>query len=242
MTKPLQKVPHPDQATDKNTRAQLLGAVAEALAEAAGLGMSMGELAKRVGVSRPTLYYHFTDKTEIMTSLVEDLIESASSFIDGVDPAQFSSASDMLFELCRVRTVSILQRRHNFQLLVYLDQNLPTEVQGAHEALKRRILATTQEAIERGVASGEFAPCDPKASALAVIGMGNWAAWWFDERYGRIEYMAESLARQAVQSLTNGSEQTTLRSAVPNIASKAEAVAALEAAAAYLKAEKADPA
>ena len=239
MAKKLRTMSYHNQAPDKGNRAQLLGAVAEALAGAAGLGMSMGELAKRVGVSRPTLYYHFNDKTEIMTSLVEDLIESTSSFIDGVDSAQFTSASEMLFELCRVRTVSILERRYNFQLLVYLDRNLPAEVQGAHEALKRRILATIQGAIESGIASGEFAPCDPKASALAMIGMGNWVAWWFDERYGRIEDIAENLARQAVQSLTTGNEQTDQGQAVPKITSRAEALVALEAAIAYLKADSA---
>lgn len=46
---------------------ELLASVSKALVSTSKPGMSMNELAKAVGVSRPTLYYHFADKNEIVS-------------------------------------------------------------------------------------------------------------------------------------------------------------------------------
>lgn len=187
--------------TETDTREQLLTSVSKVLAEAGGLGLSMGELAKRVGVSRPTLYYHFTDKSDIMRCLVEGIIDDAGEFMQRLDDTDFPTAREWLFELCRTRTLSIIRKRYNFQLLVYLDKILPESVRESHEALKTKVLKAHRDAIMRGMADGEFEPGDPSTSALAVIGIGNWAAWWFDERRGNPEETAVQLAELSIKSL-----------------------------------------
>lgn len=186
---------------ERDARETLLHNVAKALAEAGGLGLSMAELAKRVGVSRPTLYYHFNDKTDIMSWLVEDIIAYASDMISQERQKDYPTAREALFELCRRRTLSIIRKRYNFQLLVHLDKNLPESVRGAHDALKMNVLRAHRDLIERGMHTGEFALGDPNTCALAVIGTGNWAAWWVDETRGGAETIARTLADLSVKSL-----------------------------------------
>ena len=60
--------------------------------------------------------------------------------------------------------------------------------------------------IEAGIAAGEFRAVDARISAFAIIGMCNWAAWWFSPGgESTAQEVASSIADQAVASLRRAS-------------------------------------
>ncbi len=58
------------------------------------------------------------------------------------------------------------------------------------------------EIIEHGVRIGKFRPIDPHVAALAIAGMRNWGAWWFqpDGRLSAAE-IADIISDMAVRSV-----------------------------------------
>ncbi len=65
-------------------REQAILATAERLLEERGLaGISVDDLAKGAGLSRPTFYFYFKSKEAVLLSLLEPVIERADSEFDG---------------------------------------------------------------------------------------------------------------------------------------------------------------
>ncbi|HSJ34739.1 MAG TPA: TetR/AcrR family transcriptional regulator [Acidimicrobiia bacterium] len=54
------------------TRQQILGAAQDLIAEVGSADISLGEIAAAVGIGRTTLYEYFTDRDDVIASLVED--------------------------------------------------------------------------------------------------------------------------------------------------------------------------
>lgn len=56
----------------KLTRRQILDAAQELIAEVGSADISLGEIASAVGIGRTTLYEYFTDRDDVIASLVEE--------------------------------------------------------------------------------------------------------------------------------------------------------------------------
>lgn len=211
-----------EQRTSQPTSQQheLLTSVSKVLAQSGSGGISMGELAKRVGVSRPTLYYHFADRTDIMCKLVEDIDEAAESLMQELESREYQSPTERLFDICRERALLIFRKKYNFQLLLQRDQHLPEDVTKAREALKRRVFRYHKNVVEQGCDAGTFSTPDPTVATHGIIGIINWAAWWYEENDWDAEKLATQLANLCLASVApHSTEQVFMRppSSVPEI-------------------------
>jgi TetR/AcrR family transcriptional regulator, fatty acid metabolism regulator protein len=70
-----------DTFTGRARRAQLLDCAVEALNEVGYAGCSIGEIARRAGVSKGVVTYHFPSKEELLTGVVTNLYEQAGAQI-----------------------------------------------------------------------------------------------------------------------------------------------------------------
>lgn len=61
------------------TRRQILDAAQELIAEIGSAEISLGEIATAVGIGRTTLYEYFTDRDDVIASLVEDELPAVVS-------------------------------------------------------------------------------------------------------------------------------------------------------------------
>lgn len=67
------------------TRQQILGAAQELIAEVGSADISLGEIASAVGIGRTTLYEYFTDRDDVIASLVEEeLPDVVAALLAGV--------------------------------------------------------------------------------------------------------------------------------------------------------------
>ena len=64
-----------------------------------------------------------------------------------------------------------------------LDRNehhLSPETAAAYSKARRSVLREITAVLEDGVAAGQFRKLDSRTAGLALLGMCNWVAWWFE--------------------------------------------------------------
>jgi AcrR family transcriptional regulator len=139
---------------------------------------SMSELAKRLQITKPALYYYFRNKEEILVecyragiTLIETLLDKALvSRGTGLDKVK-------VYIEAYAKSVVL----HDFGRCVsMLDENeLSSETRKQVRALKRRIDASIRAYIEEGIADKSITPCDPKLASFAMSGAINWIGTWY---------------------------------------------------------------
>ena len=83
-----------------NTRDRILDAAYEAFAEKGYNGTSLNEIASKIGVTRPALYYHFPSKEELFVATYERINPLANvdtkAILDCETPDEFERAFEAL--------------------------------------------------------------------------------------------------------------------------------------------------
>jgi AcrR family transcriptional regulator len=78
------------------TRRQILDAAQELIAEVGSAEISLGEIASAVGIGRTTLYEYFTDRDDVIASLVEDQFpEVVEQYLAGI-PADLTPPEQLV--------------------------------------------------------------------------------------------------------------------------------------------------
>lgn len=183
-------------------RKAMLNAAAELFAERGFAGTNLRDLADVLGISRPGLYYHFPNKEKILEALIEEVTLSMADELAAIAAQVDRDPEDALRVMVRSATSWVLENPVMFRVLDRSEADLPTDLRERHEQTKRTVLSNFTAIIERGIAVGKFRPVDPHIAALSVIGMRNWAAWWFKPE-GRLpkHEVAETISEMAVRSL-----------------------------------------
>ena len=209
---------------------QIFESATALFAERGFAGTSLQDIALAAGLTRPALYYYFSNKDELLARLVRDTTMDAAQQLEsvGADHPDLGPAAH-LHELVHRSTLFQAEHRDQFRLLLRSEAELPEDLLDLYAEGRRRVFAVFTSAIEAGVSSGAFRPADPKTVALGLIGMVNWVAWWHhsDNDFGRV---ADEFADMAVASvlLHHESRAATLGSARGVLAILKEDIALLE--------------
>ena len=79
--------------TQRKRRDQLVDCTIDAIAELGFARASVGEVARRAGVSKGVVTYHFAAKEDLIHAVIADVIGSMAEFLEprlmAADPAQF---------------------------------------------------------------------------------------------------------------------------------------------------------
>lgn len=151
---------------------------ARLFAERGFAGTSVQDIADAMGVSRPALYYYFKSKDDLLASLVTEVTEGAATQIRAVAREADKDATERLRSVAWLLASWRAEQPGRFLLLVRSESVLPPDLARINERAKRSTLRELTKVIEEGVAAGEFRPVEPRPTALAVLGMCNWVAWW----------------------------------------------------------------
>jgi len=140
---------------------------------------SLDDIAARLEVTKPTVYYYVTSKEQLLFQC----------FVAGV--AQIRAAFHDVRHLevpARERLNAVL--RHYGQAVASEfgwcmvraeDQDLSPAMSRHIKALKSEIDHGIRRLIREGVQDGSIQPCDPKMTAFALAGALNWIAHWYRE-------------------------------------------------------------
>ena len=139
---------------------------------------SMSELAKRLQITKPALYYYFHNKEQILVECYRAGITLIETLLD---KALVSRGTGLTKIKAYIEAYARSVLLYDFgRCVTMLDENeLSIETRKEVRALKRRIDATIRAYIEEGLADKSIAPCDAKLASFAMSGAINWIGTWY---------------------------------------------------------------
>lgn len=147
-------------------------------AERGFAGTSLQDIADAMGMTRPALYYYVKNKDELLARLVTETTEASAAEIKRLAKHPGADAAVRLLGVVRVMALRRAADPNRFQMLVRSEAELPPDLARAQLAAERATLRELILLIEEGIEAGQFRPVDSRITALSVIGMCNWIAWW----------------------------------------------------------------
>ena len=178
-TKPKWGNPQAIEDQHRSKREALFLTAARAFNEAGFHNTTLDDIAARLHVAKPTLYYYVKNKDDI---LLECHRLAFAHMQDAIEETKRSSQTGM-------------EKAHTF-LLAYMElvcnpfgqciirtglQPLTPQSRAKLLPIARRINASLQEIIRQGVDDGSIRECDIKLTTNAILGCFNSVAFWYNE-------------------------------------------------------------
>jgi len=158
-------------------REAVLQAAAQIFNEKGFQSTNLDEVAERLNVTKPTLYYYVRSKDEILFECVKIGLTMLQESIQEVG-AQGGTALDKLKAAMR-RYAEIVTMDFGQCVIRVGEDPLPLESQLKLRRIKAVIDAEFRQLIEQGIAEGTIKPCDPKIAAFTIAGALSWIARWY---------------------------------------------------------------
>jgi len=140
---------------------------------------SLDDIAARLEVTKPTVYYYVTSKEQLLFEC----------FVAGVEQirAAFRDVRHLAVP-ARKRLNAVLRHygeavasEFGWCMVRAEDQDLSPAMSRHIKSLKSEIDHGIRRLIREGVQDGSIQPCDPKMTAFALAGALNWIAHWYRE-------------------------------------------------------------
>ena len=147
--------------TELARRAQIAGCAAEAIAEVGYADASMAEIARRAGVAKSVVSYHFSDRAELMGEVLRTAMATYATFMEP-RMARATSASDKLRAYVVGTADYVVERRSMHVAVIEIGLN-------ATSADGRPLIATmplrapepsVEDILRQGQRDGEFRDFD----------------------------------------------------------------------------------
>jgi len=170
---------HPDWRTlQPLDLSPILSAALDAFYETGFHGTSVREIARRVGVTVPALYYHHENKEGLLIALLE---LSTSDVLSRAHAAAAEGADDPVRRLANVIEAIVLRMtmRSALAALEGEARYLSPENRQRYRAVRKGIEKLVREIVEEGAATGDFDVDDPAETTRALLGMCQSIPRWY---------------------------------------------------------------
>jgi TetR/AcrR family transcriptional regulator, cholesterol catabolism regulator len=139
--------------------------------------VTMDDIAREVGLAKPTLYYYFRSKDDILYELSHSAIVALIERLESREGLGLTS-SQLILEAM----VDVLEIAHSepgwMRVLVEFQGDLTDERREAVGELRARYLAILEAILAEAMERREIRQVDVKMGTRAVFGMANWAYRW----------------------------------------------------------------
>ena len=197
-TAPSAPVSHRERQREAKRNA-VLQAAAQLFNERGFHATSLDDIAARLNVTKPTLYYYVKNKDEILLQCVS---QGLTMMLEGIDASRAAGgkAIDQLITCMQVYA-RIVTQDFGMCLIRVGDEQLPPEARKELRRLKSAIDQEFRRLVADGVKEGSLAPCDPKMTAFVIAGALSWIGRWYKPGG---EYTPEQVAAQCIDTLMGG--------------------------------------
>ena len=180
-------------------REAVLRTAAQVFNEKGYLASTLDEVAERLSVTKPTLYYYVKNKEEILFECVRIGLTMLQDAIHEVG-ASGGSAIDKLTAAMRKYT-EIVTMDFGMCVIRVGEDPLSPNSQVKLRRIKAAIDLEFRELIIQGIAEGSIQPCDPKVAAFTIAGAISWVARWYQPNG---DLSVDTIADQCIHLLTEG--------------------------------------
>ncbi len=165
-------------------------------------------IAERVGIRQPSVFYHFKKKEDILLAIIDASTIEVSAILDGVSPSPGNVPAELYW---------LLRRDYDFLLTEPFEIGKLLSLPEMHAApfgkrvsrIRTRLINAYRRLIKQGMQQGDFQKSDVGVTAYTIFGMGEsiWSwyrhpeAWY--EKPVRLppEQVSEQIADLALRSL-----------------------------------------
>jgi AcrR family transcriptional regulator len=188
-------------------RAEILTAAAELFRARGYRATTLEELARRLGISKKTLYGHFRSKEDLLAAIFH---RTMSLVEDGLAAIRASRAApaEQLREVIRHHVRTVVAEQAFLSVFFAEEASLPIRLRRAIVRRKARYDHAVQAIVARATKRGR-ATAHPRLVVFAMLGMSNWVHRWYDRRGG---WDADLIADAFIGLLERGYLLTTDRS------------------------------
>jgi len=158
-------------------------------------GTTVRDIAGRVGVTVPALYYHHSNKEAILTALLD---RSISSVIRRCRQAVAESGDDPVQRFRNlIECLALYMANHRKSAAMDAEiRALSPKARTRYSEQRRQVERMLVDIIEQGVASGVFEVTSPRDTGRALLGMIQAITLWFSPDRGQLT--AQELAARYV--------------------------------------------
>ena len=190
----------PDREQQREAKRQaVLQAAAELFNERGFHATSLDDIAARLNVSKPTLYYYVKNKDEILLQCVSKGLEMT---LEGIEASRAAGGNvvDQL-RACMQAYTDIVMQPFGMCLIRVGDEEVPEPSRTELRRMKSEIDHAFRRLVAQGVQEGSLQPCDPKMTASVIAGALSWIGRWYQPGG---EYTPEQIAQQCIATLCDG--------------------------------------
>ena len=160
---------------------------------------SLDDVAKKLKITKPALYYYFHTPEAIYLECYRRGIEMTQQSLDRIRSHECSGL-EKVAGFIQTYTVIIAKDYGRF-LVRQDDRELSPNAQAEVRAEKRKIDQSLRSFIEKGIGDGSIRPCNVRLVSFSLAGAIHSLATWF-EPGGALA--AEEVAAEFAQTLTQG--------------------------------------
>lgn len=160
---------------------------------------SLDDIAARLNVTKPTLYYYVKNKDAILLACVKKGLDMT---LEGIDASRAAggNAIDQL-RACMRTYAEVVTQPFGMCLIRVGDEEVAEPSRTELRRLKSEIDHAFRRLVEQGVQEGVLAPCDPKMAAFVIAGGLSWIGRWYQPQGA---YSADQIIEQCTQLLLQG--------------------------------------
>ncbi len=149
---------------------QILDAAQECFSRAGFHGATMDDVVRASGLSKGSLYWHFTSKEEVLLALFDRYVEATfAAWEFAASRSTAASPTDLLLESAESCMTILVEQRDLAQTWIGFLENPAARERMALLYVRSR--AAVVALLDEGVAQGAFAPHDSDAIAAGLTGL-----------------------------------------------------------------------
>ena len=186
----------------KLSKEVLLAEAKELFSKQSYRGTTIGNLTKRLGVTRPSIYYYFNSKREILSELHASAFKELTKNFDKIAASELPTI-EKLRKVLENHALVVVNNAELVKIFFHDDQEIPEELREEIRAKRKSYTEKIIRFYDRGMKEGVFRKEDPKIAVYLLLGACNWLCWWYIDA-GVID--SESIVRSLMGLLRKGYE------------------------------------
>ena len=188
--------------TVKSTRERVREEAAALFRERGYNGTSMSELARRVGITKSSLYHHFPSKQALLAEIIELTVNRVTPLVEEVAASE-APVAERLRRVVAIHTVEAIRDQDAVACFTEEGRYLSPEFMVALVAKRDDYERIFRQILTEGILAGEFLPQDADLTVKGILGMCNSAVRWYRPTGPYTpEELADRFARFAVTGVS----------------------------------------